>query len=263
MQIYIFIIMFILGTILGSFYNVIGYRLPKNESIVKPASHCPKCNTPLTMTELIPILSFFICKGKCRHCQNKISWFYPIFEFLTGLLFGILYLIYGLTPDIIIPITFISMLIIIVISDYNYMIISDNIIIIFGILLSIEIFLINDMNTLISSLISAVLAFLTMYGIKLFGNFLFKKESMGDGDIKLLAIFGLVLGYPMAIMSIFIGAIIGFPISLLMLKNNKDHIIPFGPFLALGAIIIIITKLDINTIINLLNSWHFQSFIII
>ena len=254
MQLYTFIVMFILGTILGSFYNVVGYRLPKGQSIIYPSSHCPKCNHKLSVLELIPILSFIITKGKCRHCQKKISWFYPIFELITGLLFGILYLVYGLTPEIIIPLTFISMLIIIVISDYHYMIINDSILIVFGILLSLEILLINGINPLISSLINAVFAFLTMYGLKLLGNFLFKKESMGDGDIKLLSTFGLVLGYPMAITSIFIGSMIGFPISLFMLKNNPDHIIPFGPFLAIGATIIIITNLDINALLNLLNS---------
>lgn len=246
MEVYYLVVFFILGTVLGSFFNVVGYRLPLKESIITPPSHCPKCNHKLTMIELIPIFSYLFQKGKCRHCQKKISPFYLVFELVTGILFSIVYLIYGLTPDIIIPLTFISMLIIITISDYNYMIINDSVLLFFTVLLSIEIIIINGPEALVQSFINMVLAFFTMWAIKKLGDFIFKRESMGGGDIKLLGVFGLVLGYPMAILSIFLGSIVGLPIALLT-ANNK-HIIPFGPFLAVGALIIVLTKIDTNVI---------------
>lgn len=247
------IIIFIIGTIFGSFYNVIGFRVPKNESIITPSSHCPKCNHKLKFYELIPILSYIIQRGKCRKCQQKISLFYPIFELLTGLLFVCAYLSFGLTLKLIIAITFISMLIIITVSDYNYMIIPDSILIIFGILLLIEIGTIYSPEKAMISIINGTLSCMVMFILKKFGDFIFKKESMGGGDIKLLFIFGMVLSFPIAILSIFVGSIIGLPISIFLITKDKNHIIPFGPFLAAGAIILLLAKIDTNTILNFYN----------
>ena len=251
MTIFISIFMFIMGTIFGSFYNVVGYRLPKGESIVFPPSHCPKCNHKLTFFELIPILSYVFQKGKCKKCHQKISLFYPIFEALTGILFVLSYLSYGLSYELIIVLTFISMMIIIVVSDYNYLIIPDSVLIIFGSLLLIEILLINGLNAALLALLDGFLAFITMFLLKKLGDFIFKKESMGGGDIKLLFLFGMVLSYPIAILSIFVGSLIGLPIALLILYKKKDHVIPFGPFLAAGATLLLLLNIDINTIINL------------
>ena len=129
MEVFILIFIFIIGTLLGSFYNVVGYRLPKGQSIVFPPSHCPNCNHRLGASELIPILSFIFLKGKCKHCRQKISAFYPVFEFLTGLLFVISYIIFGPTKEFLLAITFVSLLIIIVVSDYEFMIIEDSVLI--------------------------------------------------------------------------------------------------------------------------------------
>ena len=92
-----YLLMFIIGTIFGSFYNVVGFRIPKNESIIFPPSHCPKCNKRLKTLELIPIISFIMQKGKCKNCNQKIGIFYPIFELITGLLFMISLRIYDYT----------------------------------------------------------------------------------------------------------------------------------------------------------------------
>ena len=113
MEVAIGIFLFIIGTIFGSFYNVVGYRIPKGESIVYPPSHCTNCNHKLTFFELIPVLSYIFQKGKCKHCHQKISLFYPIFETLTGVLFVLSYISYGLTPELIIALTFVSLMIII------------------------------------------------------------------------------------------------------------------------------------------------------
>ena len=252
MEIFYIIVVFIIGTIFGSFYNVVGYRLPKGESIITPPSHCPNCNKKLKAIDLIPIISYLIFKGKCHYCHKKISPFYLIFELTTGVLFTLLYLVFGLTIDIIIPITFISMLIIIVISDYLYMIINDSVLIFFGILLAIEILIIYGPIILLKHIVGGILAFITMFLLKKLGDYLFKKESMGGGDIKLMFIFGMVIGYPMAILSIFLGSLIGLPISLITLNKNPEHIIPFGPFLAIGAIIILLLGIDIDVVANFL-----------
>lgn len=251
---YLFCIFFLLlGMILGSFYNVVGWRLPKGESIIYPSSHCPNCNHQLKILDLIPVFSFILQRGKCRYCKNKIAWYYPVFEFLCGVVFMLCYLVFGITPELLKALTFVSMLIIIMVSDFNYMIIPDEVLLFFGCLLALEIGIIDGYKVLISSLINGLIAFVAMYLLKTLGDFMFKKESMGGGDIKLMFIFGLVLGAPLAIISIFIGSLVGLPISLILLSKNSEHIVPFGPYLSIGAIIILLLNIDFNTLINFLS----------
>lgn len=253
MEVYYMITFFIFGTILGSFYNVVGYRLPKGESILFPPSHCTKCNHRLGPLELIPIASFFLQGRKCKNCHEKISWFYSFFEFTCGFLFAVSYLIFGLSLDLLVALTFISMLSIIVLSDYEYMIIPDEVLIFFGISLVIEFFIRDGWSATFGYLLQGLLAFFTMWGIKKLGDYLFKRESMGGGDIKLMFLFGLVLGYPLAILSIFLGSIIGLPISLIIVAKKSSHEIPFGPFLSLGALILFLTQIDFDTILKALD----------
>lgn len=251
---YLFCIFFLLlGMILGSFYNVVGWRLPKGESIIYPPSHCPNCNHQLKILDLIPVFSFILQRGKCRYCKNKIAWYYPVFEFLCGVIFMLCYLVFGITPELLKALTFVSMLIIIMVSDFNYMIIPDEVLLFFGCLLALEIGIIDGYKVLISSLINGLISFFAMYLLKVLGDFMFKKESMGGGDIKLMFIFGLVLGAPLAIISIFIGSLVGLPISLILLSKNSEHIVPFGPYLSIGAIIILLLNIDFNTLINFLS----------
>ena len=247
-----YILFFVLGTILGSFYNVVGYRIPKKESIIYPPSHCPKCNHKLKFYELIPIISYIIQKGKCKNCKEKIGLFYPIFELITGLLFAISLKIFGLTPNLLLILTFISMLIIITISDIKYMIIPDSILLFFSILILIEIYIFKGFNEVLSSITNGIISFIIMYLIKKFGDFLFKKESMGGGDIKLMFVIGLFTSYKNALLTIFIGSLIGLPISLISIKKNTNHILPFGPLLSSAATIIVLTKINLDTILNIM-----------
>lgn len=246
------VLLFIVGTIFGSFYNVVGYRIPKGESILYPSSHCTKCNHKLKPFELIPIFSFIFLGGKCSKCKDKISFFYPIFELLTGLAFAISYVVFGWSLECLYSIIFLSMLIIVIISDYQTMIIPDSILVFFSLILAFIKYFIGGIETVGISLLHAIAAFIFMLLLKLLGDFLFKKESMGGGDIKLLAVFGFVLGFPLSITSVFLSAFIALPISLIILKLKNSHEIPFGPFLAIAAIIIFLSKIDINFIINLL-----------
>lgn len=252
MNIFYGVCFFILGTVLGSFYNVVGYRIPKGESILYPSSHCTKCNNELKWYELIPILSYIFLGGKCKKCKSKISLFYPIFEFITGLCFLLSYLVFGLSLDCLYSIVFISMLIIIIISDYQTMIIPDIILIFFSLILVFLKFMMFGIENVGIQLLHGLAAFTFMLLIKIIGDFLFKKESMGGGDIKLMAVFGFVLGFPMSIISVFLASFIALPISLIILKTTKSHEIPFGPFLAISAIIIFLSQININTIINFL-----------
>ena len=254
MEISIIIGLFILGTIFGSFYNVVAYRLPKGESIVYPSSHCPNCNHKLKPLELIPILSYMLQKGRCANCKQKISIFYPISEIICGVLFVICYLSFGISFNLIIALTFTSLLIIVILSDYYYMIIEDSVLIVFSLLLIIEIYFISGLDVLLHSLLSALISFIIMLLLKLFGDFIFKRESMGGGDIKLMAVFGLIIGWELSIITIFLSAFIALPVSVFIMKTNKNHEIPYGPFLSMAALIIYFSHIDINLILSLLSS---------
>ena len=252
MEIYYAIVLFVFGTIFGSFYNVVGDRVADGKSIIYPPSHCPKCKHRLTPLELVPIFSYLFQGGKCKNCKCKIPLFHPLYEIFVGLLFMFSYISFGFTGDLVIAITFVSMLAIIIVSDYYYMIIPDEILIFFGVTLALEVLLINGIDAFGISLLSGIISFGVMFLIKLFGDFIFKTESMGGGDIKLLFFLGFILGWPQALLSIFLGSIIGLPISLIVLKIKNTNIIPFGPLLALGAIIILLTQFNIERLLNAL-----------
>lgn len=244
MTIYYAIVCFIFGMVLGSFYNVVGCRLPKKESILTPSSHCTKCNHRLTFLELIPVFSYLFLGGKCKCCKQKISLFYPIIELMTGILFMISYLKFHFSVNFFISITLISILAIVVVSDYEYMVICDEVLIIGNILLLIEIIIGNGIKSSFISIINGLIAFFIMWLIKILGDFLFKKESMGGGDIKLMFTFGMTLGILNSMMTIFLAAFIGLPVSLILLKTKKEHEIAFGPFLSIAALILFITQFD-------------------
>ncbi len=245
MTIYFSVVFLIFGMVLGSFYNVVGERLPNNESIVKPRSHCPKCGHQLQAFELIPVISYLFLKGKCRKCKSHISIFHPIFELVSGILFMISYLVFGMSIQLIIALTFISILLITIVSDYKYMIICDEVLIIGSFFLIIELIFERGFAGTGLSILDGLVSFFLMYLIKKIGDFFFKRESMGGGDIKLMFTFGLVLGVLNSILSIFLASIIGLPISLLLLHYKKNHEVPFGPYLSIAAIIILLTNFNI------------------
>lgn len=252
MTLYFTIVTFIFGIVFGSFFNVVAYRLPKGESLVKPASHCTKCNHQLGASELVPIFSYLFLGGKCKNCKCKISPFYTIFELITGLLFALSYLLFDFSIEFYIAIIFSSMAVIVFISDYQTMIIPDEVLITTLLLLMICSFIKGGFPLLGESLLNGLIAFSSMFLIKILGDFLFKKESMGGGDIKLLFIFGFLLGFKMAIISIFLAAFIALPVSLIILFTKKSNVIPFGPFLCMSALIIYFLQLDFDKLLDML-----------
>ena len=247
LEVYIFII----GLLFGSFYNVVGMRLPNNESIVFPGSHCEKCNHKLKWYENIPLLSYILLGGKCSNCKSKISIWYPAIELFTGMLFLISYYTFGLSYEFAIAIIISSLVSIIFVSDINYYIILDSPIIIGSILIIIIKLLSTSLKDTLISFGSGILIFAIMYGIMLLGNLLFKKESLGGGDIKLSFIAGLVLGPKLGIFYIIFGAFLAFPYAMYITIRNKENMLPFGPFLISSLLII---YLDYNFFLNFINA---------
>ncbi len=232
------LIIFILGLIFGSFYNVVGLRLPNHESIVKPGSHCPKCNHKLAWYENIPVFSYLFLDGKCKACGKSISIMYPLIEILTGVLFLIDYLVFGFGENFLIGLILSSLVVIIFVTDSKYMIILDSPLIISTILILIIKFCYHGISAVLTSLLSAFIVFGTMYLIMLLGNFLFKKESLGGGDIKLSFVSGLSLGTFMGLFYIVLGAFLAFPYALYVSIRKKENMLPFGPFLAVSMLLI-------------------------
>lgn len=247
MEVYIFI----LGLLLGSFYNVVGMRMSNNESIVFPGSHCPKCNHKLKWYENIPLISYILLRGKCKGCHTNISVWYPAIELLTALLFLISYYTFGLTTELIISLIISSLVSIIFVTDINYMIILDSPLVVSSIIILLTKLILISPQEAVQSLLSGILIFIIMYIIMLIGNYLFKTESLGGGDIKLSFIAGLVLGPKLGIFYIVLAAFLAFPYAIYITIRNKNNMIPFGPFLVTSILII---YLNYNFFLEFINT---------
>ena len=224
---------------MGSFSNVCIYRIPRNESIIYPASHCPKCRSEIKPFDNIPLLSFILLKGRCRHCKTKISIRYPMVELLSGLIYLIIYLIYGLSVQTLIYIILSSALIIIAFIDLNQQIVPDVISlpgIVIGFIVSFFVHYISFINSALGIVVGG--GIILFIGIA--GSLIFKKEAMGGGDVKLAAMIGAFLGWRYIIISLFLGfflgALAGIILIIAKIKKRED-VIPFGPFIVLGSLI--------------------------
>lgn len=224
----------IFGLVFGSFYNVVGLRVPKNESIAYPPSHCTKCDRRLTALDLVPVFSFLFLKGKCRTCGAKIHWVYPLMEFITAGLFALSFWKFGFTPELIVAILFVSLLVIITVSDIAYMLIPDKVLLPVGIvLLALRLFIPLDPWW------DAIAGALVGFGLLLLIAIV-SKGGMGGGDIKLFFVIGLVLGVSGTLLTLFLASLIGAIAGLFMLRKSEQGRktpVPFGPSIALGAVI--------------------------
>ena len=249
----LYIVLFtIIGLIFGSFYNVVGLRLCKKESIITPGSHCMSCNHKLKAYELIPVFSYIFLKGKCSKCKKRISIMYPLIELFTGILFGVSFYKYGFSQELVLSIIICSLFIIIVVSDLNYYIIPDSIVIIFGILIFIYNIITKGFLEACTYVVYGVIMFLLMYLLMKLGNIMFKEESLGGGDIKLMGILGMINKPLVSIFSLSIAAIVALPCSLYFVIKNKDKKIPFGPFIVFGFIIVLLLGIDVSDIVKFL-----------
>ncbi len=253
MNVVYYICFFVLGLVFGSFFHVVGTRLAKDESIHFPGSHCDICKHPLKARDLVPVLSYLFQKGRCRYCHEKLSPTYPIVELATGILFTISYYSFGFSLDLFVALGVVSLFIIVMVSDLTYLIIPDPVVIFFAIYFLLLQAIKGDWWEFLISLGSGVLLFVVMYMLMCLGNHLFQKESLGGGDIKLMFVVGVVLGPLLGLCNIFLGSILALPVSIFLYLHKKENVIPFGPFLLLGFLLLYFSKIDLNTIETLLN----------
>ncbi|SHE65879.1 leader peptidase (prepilin peptidase) / N-methyltransferase [Thermoanaerobacter uzonensis DSM 18761] len=242
MKILLYILIFLFGTIIGSFLNVVIHRVPRKESIVYPPSHCPKCGHELKTIDLMPILSYILLKGRCRYCGEKISIRYPVVEALTGIVFLIIYYKFGLDFKAFSYMFLASILISISFIDMEHKIVPNKII--------------------IAGFVGAIIFRLLMYnygfldyvlGLVLGGGILLlisliSRGEMGGGDIKLMALIGFFIGWKLTILvlflSVIIGALGGVILVALKIKGRKDYI-PFAPYISFAWFISILYGYEI------------------
>lgn len=233
MDVWIYITFFIFGIVFGSFFNVVGLRLPVGKPFGNDRSHCPSCKHNLTALELIPILSYLIQGGKCRHCREEISPMYPINELITGLLFVFAYSQLGFAWELVTLLLLISMTMILVVTDIAYMLIPNKILLFF-LPLFIILRVIEPLDPWWSSIAGAVGGFLLVLLI-----IVASRGGMGAGDMKLIGVLGIILGFSKVILTFFLAAFVGavFGLTLrLFQKIKKKQPIPFGPYILAAAL---------------------------
>jgi leader peptidase (prepilin peptidase)/N-methyltransferase len=236
---FIWITVIFLGLCFGSFANVLIWRLPRNQSIVKPRSRCPGCGNLLKWYHNIPVLSWVALRGKCGFCQTKISWVYPTVELVTAGLFAAFYARYGVSWTTLgfwyMALTLVAVFFI----DLEHRIIPNKLTypgIVVGFVTSI----VSSHLPWHQSLLGAAVGAGIFVGVAILGRFLFKKESMGGGDVKLASMLGAFLGAGRILLVFVLSAAIGLVISIVAMaaseKIRRDRVIPFGPFIALATL---------------------------
>lgn len=242
MDMYFIVLVFIIGVIFGSFYNVCIYRIPNKQSIVNPPSHCYRCNTRLKPIDLVPILSWGFLKGKCRYCKEKISPRYTIVEIITGILFTLIYITFEYKFITIYYMFLTSLLIIITFIDLDCYIIPD-ILVLIG---SIAALLVNFLRygiPFVDSIKGAIFTGVGLLVLTLVIEYILKKEVMGSGDIKLFVMIGLFLGTKLSLLTLLLSIYIGGAYGIIFIVYNKiknkrfNSMIPFGPFISLATVI--------------------------
>lgn len=222
----------ICGLLLGSFYNVVGLRVPAGESIIHPPSHCTGCGTRLKARDLVPMFSYLLSRGRCRHCGIKLSALYPLGEALTGLLFLWVVLHEGISGRALIGLVLVSLAVIVTVADLKYMLIPNKVLLFFTPIL-VAIVLIFPEGQLWSHLAGAAIGGGITFILALFGG-------MGMGDVKLFALCGWVLGIPNVLVAFLAACIMGTVVyGLLILAGvlRRKQPVPFGPWLAAGTLL--------------------------
>lgn len=249
-EIWIPVLIFLFGLAIGSFLNVCIYRIPRADlSIHSPRrSFCPECNTPISPYDNIPVLSYLLLRGKCRHCQATISILYPLVELATAGIFLFLYYYFGLTLEFLLALVFVSVLLPISVIDAQHYIIPNTLIVTglilgFGIVCTIA-YQRADVWYFLIRLMGAVTGGMALWLVAVIGSAVLRKTAMGGGDIKLMALNGLFLGaWPELAMviafSALSGAIVGTTLIISGVKSRESPI-PYGPFLAGAAVLVLL-----------------------
>ncbi len=228
------IYMFIIGAILTSFFILIGMRLPEKKSIMG-RSHCDACEAQVPWHGLIPIVGYFLVRGRCHACGARVSIKYPILELLGAALFSLAY--FYLSDNVIeymVSIVFISLMLIVTVSDLEHHMVPDKVLlIIFPLLFVLR--MLSDWITPWTSILGALGGFVFMFLVAWYGKNRFKKEALGGGDIKLYVLVGLFLGIELVFLSLFFAAIIALLTAKLLFRNVNP--IPFVPFIFAGSLL--------------------------
>lgn len=254
---YLFLVI-VFGLIIGSFLNVCIYRIPENQSISYPRSHCTTCNHTLGPLDLVPVLSYLCLGGKCRYCKAKISPRYMCVELLTTLAFIGVYLQYGATLNTVMYCTFTAFLITLTMIDFDHMILPTNIIVV-GWLMGIVFVLLRALQAgditylwepLLASAIGYGLFFALFYGVQ----FIYKKEGLGFGDVRLMALLGLYTSIQLVFLTILIASLIASIYGVILyIKCKESKPFAFGPHLCMGAYISVLFGYSIL-------EWYFSFF---
>lgn len=252
---------FLLGSCIGSFLNVCIYRIPREESIIAPRSHCPGCGALIAWFDNIPLLSILLLRARCRHCRRAISLRYPAVELLTGVLFLLVWLKFPVAsvarPLALAPLSSLAMvpvywvalsgLILGTFVDLEHMIIPDRVSlggILTGVLFSMLVPGLHGQGDwyggLISALLGAVVGFGLLWSIAVLGRLVFRKDAMGMGDVKLMGAIGAYLGWPAVVFTLMASSFLGAGVGIALVAKGQKGMqsrIPYGPYIALAALI--------------------------
>ena len=269
-------ILAVIGLAFGSFLNVCAYRIPRGVSVISVASSCPHCGRRLGWAELVPLISFAVLRGKCATCGKPISWRYPVYELFAGAATVLFFLKYGPVPEYLLVVSFIMVMSVVAVTDWDRLIIPNRVLIVgavIGLGLNAALFVDVFVERLIASLVSGGIALLVMVA----GNWLFKKESMGIGDMKLAALIGLFLDIELFLVSFWLAALLGVMCGAAGVRSNRavgildgatqtplasslrpdsglhsGVLLPFGSFLAAASSVVIAFK---GFFLGLIDQW--------
>ena len=235
----IIVMVFLMGASIGSFLNVVIYRIPEGENIAFPASHCQSCHTPLKWYHNIPILSWLFLRGRCAYCKAPISRQYPVVELMAALIFVVLYLKLGLVWYLPFVLGSFSALFALVMIDFKYYAVPDSVN-----FFALAMALIQP--DFITAAADAAIAALGLFLLGLTVSFLFRKEAMGSADVIVAGTMAALLGFPNFFVALFLSALLAIAPSLLA----KDTMVPFVPFLALATFIVYIFDEQTGMLLN-------------
>ncbi len=235
---------FIMGAMTGSFLNVCIVRLPLEKSIVFPGSHCVACRTPIAWYDNVPLISWLVLGGRCRACKEKISFRYWLVELLTGVTFVLFYWHYGLQPVLWPYLVMVSGFIVATFVDFEHRIIPDEVSIggmIVGVVLSLFVPQLHGTHSPFLGVGYSIVGLLVgggcIYLMGTIGDLVFKKETMGGGDVKLMAMVGSFMGWKLALLTFFLAPFFGAVFGIVEKIRTKDSTIAYGPFLIIGALV--------------------------
>ena len=244
------VVFVILGMCLASFYHVLAVRTSNNKSIIKPASHCDYCKKKLKWYELIPVFSYIFQGGMCNYCHKKLPLSYLISEILLGFMFGFGYYMYGISYELFAFLIIVSLMDIIFISDFKYLVILDYPLFISIILIIILKLCYFGFTPTIKAVISGAILVIFMILVKMIGDRVYKKESLGWGDIKLALFMGCTLGIKLGFVALIIGSFVALPYAIYYVMQKKEKEIPYGPFLITAVLIVFIFMDQLSVFIN-------------